>query len=92
MVNVDLDIGDLESVICNYGYSNGEASIIALFIDSRDYTIEVGRWLWDSEFRTYLDGESKEEIVEMITDEGYDFDDCDYYDDGMGSKIVVMYN
>ena len=91
MVNVDLDIDDLESVICNYGYSDDEASIIALFIDSRDYTIDVSAWLCNTEFRTYIDNESKEEIVEMITDEGYDFDDCDYYDDGMGNKIVVMY-
>lgn len=90
MVNVDLDIDDLESVICNYGYSNDEAYIIAMFIDSRDYTIEVSRWLCNSDFRTYLDGESKEEIVEMITDEGYDFDDCDYYNDS-DKSIVVLY-
>ena len=88
MVNVDLDIGDLETIISNYGYSNDEAYIIAMFIDSRDYTIEVGRWLSNSEFRIYL--ESKEEIIEMVTDEGYDFDDCDYYDDG-NMSIVVLY-
>ena len=90
MVNVDLDIGDLERVICNYGYSNDEAYIIAMFIDSRDYTIDVSAWLSHEEFRTYLDNESKEEIIEMVTDEGYDFDDCDYYNDG-NMSIVVLY-